>query len=192
MFGSNKQKATNRIDSLIGLETRIQGDMTFSGGLRIDGEVVGDVTAHDEKQSTLMVSEKARIRGTVRVGHLVLNGTVEGPIHASHYLELQSKCHVHGDVYYSTLEMHPGAVVVGQLIHVAADSKKGSAPIPVPAPALTAPAAAAQTDAAKLEKEQRERELQKERDREWQLARERAVVNPPRERQVEPSGSDPI
>jgi cytoskeletal protein CcmA (bactofilin family) len=191
VFGSNKQKSTNRIDSLIGLETRIQGDMTFTGGLRIDGEVVGDVTAHDEKQSTLMVSEKARIRGTVRVGHMVLNGTVEGPIHASHFLELQSKCHVHGDVYYSTLEMHPGAVVVGQLIHVAADAKKGSAPAPVPAAISAPPAAPALSDPAKLEKEQRERELQKERDREWQLARERAAAAP-REKQVEPSGSDPI
>jgi len=190
VFGSNKQKSTNRIDSLIGLETRIQGDMTFSGGLRIDGEVVGDVTAHDEKQSTLMVSEKARIRGTVRVGHLVLNGTVEGPIHASHYLELQSKCHVHGDVYYSTLEMHPGAVVVGQLIHVAADGKKGAAP-PVALAAPAAPVTPAISDPGKLEKEQRERELQKERDREWQLARERAATAP-REKQVEPSGSDPI
>ncbi|MDN3575546.1 polymer-forming cytoskeletal protein [Chitinimonas viridis] len=120
MFGNNKQKATNRIDSLIGLETRIDGNMTFSGGLRVDGEVHGDVTAAaNDKQSTLVVSEKARVKGTVRVGHLVLNGTVEGPIYAAHYLELQSKCRVVGDVYYQTLEMHPGAVVSGQLIHLA-------------------------------------------------------------------------
>lgn len=132
MFGNNKQKATNRIDSLIGLETRIKGDMVFSGGLRIDGEVVGDVTAEEGKASTLVVSEKARIRGTVRVGHLVLNGTVEGPIHASHYLELQSKCHVSGDVHYSTLEMHPGAVVVGQLVHQTGDTKGSPKPVTVP------------------------------------------------------------
>jgi len=129
VFGNNKQKAANRIDSLIGLETRIQGDMVFAGGLRIDGEVIGDVTAQGDKATTLVVSEKARIRGTVRVGHLVLNGTIEGPIHAAQYLELQSKCHVQGDVYYSTLEMHPGAVVVGQLIHVTADTKTISAPV---------------------------------------------------------------
>lgn len=119
MFGNSKQKASTRIDSLIGLETRIEGDMTFTGGLRVDGEIVGNVTALDDKQSTLVVSEKARINGTVRVAHLVLNGTVEGPIYAVHYLELQAKCHVLGDVYYQTLEMHPGAVVSGQLIHLA-------------------------------------------------------------------------
>ncbi len=130
MFGKDKHKATNRIDSLIGLEARIEGHMHFAGGLRIDGEVVGDVTAMDDKPSTLVVSEKARIRGTVRVAHLVLNGTIEGPIHATHYLELQSKCKVVGDVYYNSLEMHPGAVVAGQLIHMGGlDSKPAAPPV---------------------------------------------------------------
>ncbi|MGQ5523920.1 bactofilin family protein [Chitinimonas sp. PSY-7] len=129
MFGKDKHKATNRIDSLIGLDARIEGNMNFGGGLRIDGEIVGDVTAVDDKPSTLVVSEKAKIRGTVRVSHLVLNGSIEGPIHASHYLELQSKCKVVGDVYYNSLEMHPGAVVVGQLIHMGgADNKPALLP----------------------------------------------------------------
>ncbi|WP_269533069.1 polymer-forming cytoskeletal protein [Chitinimonas sp. BJYL2] len=119
MFGNDKQKATSRIDSLIGLETHITGNMSFSGGLRVDGEITGDVTAVEDKQSTLVVSEKARIKGTVRVAHLVLNGVIEGPIYATHYLELQAKCRVQGDVHYHTLEMHPGAVVSGQLIHMA-------------------------------------------------------------------------
>ncbi|MFC4159661.1 bactofilin family protein [Chitinimonas lacunae] len=120
MFGNKKQKASKSIDSLIGVDTRIEGSMRFSGGLRVDGEVVGNVSAVDDKPSTLVISEKARIEGEIRVGHLVLNGTVKGPIRASHYLELQSKCKVIGDVYYTTLEMHPGAVVDGQLIHLAA------------------------------------------------------------------------
>lgn len=132
MFGNNKQKATNRIDSLIGLEARIEGNMHFSGGLRIDGEVVGDVTALDDKPSTLVVSEKARIRGTVRVAHLVLNGAIEGPIHASHYLELQSKCKVVGDVYYNALEMHPGAIVAGELIHMGGLDNKTATAAPAP------------------------------------------------------------
>ncbi|MBV1776621.1 polymer-forming cytoskeletal protein [Burkholderiaceae bacterium DAT-1] len=126
VFGNKKQKATTRIDSLIGLETRINGSITFAGGLRIDGEVCGDVIGEEGKATTLVVSEKARITGAIRVGHMMLNGTVEGPIHASHFLELQSKCKVKGDVHYSTLEMHPGAVVSGQLIHA---GTPGSAPV---------------------------------------------------------------
>ena len=128
----NKQKANNRIDSLIGLQTRIDGGLSFSGGLRVDGEVIGDVIAREGASGTLVVSEKACIRGSVRVAHLVLNGTVEGPIYASQYLELQGKCKVQGDVHYNTLEMHPGAVVVGQLIHVTAPGKGRAAVMPEP------------------------------------------------------------
>lgn len=127
MFGNKKQKASKSIDSLIGVDTRIEGSMRFSGGLRVDGEVVGDVSAVDDKPSTLVISEKARIEGEIRVGHLVLNGTVKGPIRASHYLELQAKCKVIGDVYYTTLEMHPGAVVDGQLIHLPASDAVATA-----------------------------------------------------------------
>jgi cytoskeletal protein CcmA (bactofilin family) len=129
VFGNKKQKASNRIDSLIGLGTRISGDVVFEGGLRVDGEVLGNVSAAEDKPGTLVLSEKARICGAIRVAHLVLNGTVEGPIHAEQYLELQAKCRVVGDVHYSTLEMHPGAVVEGRLIPL----EQGAAPAPAAA-----------------------------------------------------------
>lgn len=119
MFNHKKQKAHGRIDSLIGLETTVRGHLDFSGGLRIDGQVVGDVSARDGKvPGTLVLSEKARIEGCVRVAHQVLNGTVVGPIYSSKYLELQSKSRIQGDVYYHTLEIRPGAVVEGKLVHV--------------------------------------------------------------------------
>lgn len=125
MFGNKKQKASNRIDSLIGLETRIEGHVQFAGGLRVDGQIIGDVSTQEGQASTLIVSEKALVRGAIRVGHLVLNGTVEGPIYATDYVELQSKCRVTGDVHYATLEMHPGAIVEGNLIHVASGKSGG-------------------------------------------------------------------
>jgi len=115
---AKKQVYGDRIDSLIGVGSCIRGNIVFSGGLRVDGEIIGDVSGQQEDASTLVISEKALIKGAVRVGRLVLNGKIEGPIRALFYLELQSKCRVLGDVYYSKLEMHPGAVVVGQLIHL--------------------------------------------------------------------------
>ncbi|WP_308447334.1 bactofilin family protein [Parachitinimonas caeni] len=135
MFGSKKQKASTRIDSLIGVEAKIQGNIMFAGGLRVDGEIVGDVSANDDKQSTLVVSEKAKISGSIQVGHLVLNGMVEGPIHATQYLELQSKCKVVGDVFYATLEMHPGAIVDGKLIHLNGANGAAATMIDPPKPA---------------------------------------------------------
>jgi cytoskeletal protein CcmA (bactofilin family) len=117
MFGGKASKPQNRIDSLIGEGTTIEGNISFSGGLRIDGRVKGNVMAVDDQPSTLVVSEKARVEGEVRISHAVINGTVVGPVYASEYVELQAKCNVTGDVYYKTLEIQLGAVVQGRLVH---------------------------------------------------------------------------
>jgi cytoskeletal protein CcmA (bactofilin family) len=118
MFGSKgNNKPQNRIDCLIGTGTTIEGDITFTGGLRVDGHVRGSVVAADGKSGTLVLSEQARIEGEIRVSHVVINGTVVGPIHAAEYLELQAKGNVTGDVYYKTLEIQLGAVVQGRLVY---------------------------------------------------------------------------
>ena len=114
-----KRKKTStpqkRIDSLIGAGMVVNGDVTFSGGLRIDGQVRGNVVAANGEPCTLVVSERAKVEGEVRVSHLALNRTVNGPLVAIDYLELQPKARVVGDVTYKTLEMHLGAVIRGRL-----------------------------------------------------------------------------
>jgi cytoskeletal protein CcmA (bactofilin family) len=117
---SSKSKAQNRIDSLIGAGTRIEGSVIFSGGLWVDGEVRGDVRAAEGESGTLVVSEQARIEGEIHVAHLVVNGTVVGPVHATELLELQPRSRVSGDVHYTSLEMHLGAIVEGRLVHIRA------------------------------------------------------------------------
>ena len=112
MFSSKKQPA---IRSLIGEGTVIQGTLSFSGGLRIDGEVQGDVVADAGSTSILVISEKARVLGEVKGGHVIINGEVRGPVHASDLLELQPKAQVSGNVRYELLEMHQGAMIDGEL-----------------------------------------------------------------------------
>jgi cytoskeletal protein CcmA (bactofilin family) len=120
----NKQsKPQNRIDSLIGATTRIEGNVLFSGGLRVDGVVRGNVAALAEQPGTLVVSSDARIDGEVQAAHIVVNGMINGPVHATETLELQSGSRVKGDVYYKTIEIHQGAVVDGRLVHQAAEIK---------------------------------------------------------------------
>jgi cytoskeletal protein CcmA (bactofilin family) len=123
MFGKTS-KPHNRIDSLIGAGTMIEGDITFSGGLRIDGEIRGNVRASGDQASTLVISEHARIDGEVSVSHLVVNGAVNGPIRSSGFLELQSHARVTGDVEYSSIEMSLGAIVQGRLVHQGGGSIK--------------------------------------------------------------------
>lgn len=117
MFGGKASKPQNRIDSLIGEGTVVEGNVVFSGGLRIDGEVRGNVVAADDQPTTLVLSERARVEGEIRVSHAVVNGAVIGPVFAGEYVELQPKCNVSGDVHYKTLEIQLGAVVEGRLVH---------------------------------------------------------------------------
>ncbi|MEO8007723.1 MAG: polymer-forming cytoskeletal protein [Betaproteobacteria bacterium] len=117
MFGAKTTKPQNRIDSLVGVGTIVEGNISFSGGLRVDGRVRGNILTADDQPSTLVLSEKAQIEGEIRVSHAVINGTVIGPVHGSEYVELQPKANVTGDVHYRTLEIQLGAVVQGRLVH---------------------------------------------------------------------------
>ncbi|MGE5386451.1 MAG: bactofilin family protein [Betaproteobacteria bacterium] len=119
MFGKRSDnKPQGHIDSLIGAGTRIEGNIRFSGGLRIDGEVKGNVEAAEGATSSILVlSEKAVIEGQVSVAHFVANGTVMGAVTVSDTLELQSNARIAGDVDYSLIEMHQGAVIEGRLVH---------------------------------------------------------------------------
>ena len=118
MFGKRHIKPKNRIDSLIGAETKVEGNISFSGGLRVDGEVNGNIVAVPGKPSTLVLSEHGRVHGEISVTHLMLNGEVEGPVRAAEYLELQSKAKVTGSVHYKTLEIQLGAIVEGRLLRM--------------------------------------------------------------------------
>jgi cytoskeletal protein CcmA (bactofilin family) len=117
MWERRKHAALKRIDSLIGAGTTVHGDVKFTGGLRIDGRVNGNVIAAEGEPGTLVVSSEARIEGEIRVSHVVINGTVNGPITVGDHLELQAKARIVGDVSYRTLEMHVGAVIQGRLNH---------------------------------------------------------------------------
>jgi cytoskeletal protein CcmA (bactofilin family) len=112
VFNKTKQPA---IKCLIGETSRIDGHLSFSDGLRIDGTVAGNVSAGKDVSSMLVISETANVIGEIHADHVIVNGTVHGPVHARVMLELQPRAKIHGDVHYTVLEMHRGAMVCGQL-----------------------------------------------------------------------------
>jgi len=120
-----QSKPQNRIDSLIGSTTRIEGNVFFSGGLRVDGMIRGNVAALPDQPGTLVISEHARIDGEVEAAHIVVNGTVNGPVNATETLELQASSRVKGDVHYKSIEMLQGSVVEGRMVHHGASEVKG-------------------------------------------------------------------
>ena len=118
MFFKKSNRTQNTIDTLIGVDTKIEGNVNFSGGLRIDGAVLGDVNEPKDAPSTLILSEHGRIEGAVTAAKIVINGNVTGPVRASQFIELQTKARIIGDVYYNSLEIHTGAVVEGKLVYL--------------------------------------------------------------------------
>lgn len=113
MWGFLKKQPPIR--SLIGEGTVVHGEIRFADGLRIDGEVHGDITAVGDERNILVISEKARVLGKVNAGHVIINGCVIGPVQSDELLEIQPKARITGDVRYEALEMHQGATIDGEL-----------------------------------------------------------------------------
>ncbi len=112
MFGKNKQPL---IKSLIAQGSCIEGNFKFTDGLRVDGEVIGDLRANEGSPSILVISESASVTGLAHADHVIVNGRVTGSIHANQLLELQPKARIEGEVCYKALEMHQGALIFGQM-----------------------------------------------------------------------------
>ena len=118
MFGDKKRMPTGAIETLIGKDTVIRGDVIFKGGLRVNGRVNGNVIAEEGAHNMLMLSENACIKDQIHTNHLIINGMINGPVLSEELIELQPKARVTGDVRYRALEMHNGAVVDGSMSHL--------------------------------------------------------------------------
>lgn len=117
MLGKNSKKKTRKIDTLLGSQTKVAGDIDFGGGLHVDAIVKGKISADNDDQAVLSLSEQGSIEGDISVPYAILNGSVTGSVHCREHLELASKAHVEGDVYYNLVEIAAGAQVNGRLIH---------------------------------------------------------------------------
>tara|TARA_R110001606_G_scaffold346892_3_gene495963 strand:+ start:79873 stop:80310 length:438 start_codon:yes stop_codon:yes gene_type:complete len=125
MFKKDKSKTkSSRIDTLIGQGTEINGDISFTGGIRIDGNVNGNIYAESGDSAVLTLSEQGHIKGEIKVPNLIINGSITGDVYSTSHVELAPKAKIKGNVYYRLLEMSMGAEVNGQLIHMSEDDKE--------------------------------------------------------------------
>lgn len=135
MFGSNRKRRQPAIGTLVGADTRVHGDIEFTGGFHVDGYVKGNVKAVTDEHATLSISERGCVEGAVLVPHVLLNGTVKGDVRATERVELGPQARVIGNVQYRLIEMAVGAEVNGKLIHdsenaAAAGQETRVAPLP--------------------------------------------------------------
>lgn len=141
MFSGKNSHPAARIDTLIGRNTEITGNVTFSGGLHVDGNVHGNVSAADNAESVFSISQHGVVKGEIRVPHVTVNGTVEGDVYASQRLEVGAGARITGDVYYNLIEMSVGATVDGKMVHkpagpvLALSHQKSNRPVAAPVPA---------------------------------------------------------
>jgi cytoskeletal protein CcmA (bactofilin family) len=110
----------DNVGAFLGPNVRVRGDVLFSGGLRIDGEVTGDVVVTGVEAGTLTIGDTGRVSGNVRVSHVVVYGRITGHVHASGMVDVRPQAEIEGDVHYGTLEMAAGGVIRGRLIRTKA------------------------------------------------------------------------
>ena len=117
------KKTQPPLKSLIAGGTLLTGDMSFSEGLRVECQVTGNLSAQESSPSILVIAETAVVDGEVRADHIIINGVVNGAVHAKMLLELQPKARIRGDVFYGALEMHEGALIDGRLTPMLPEEK---------------------------------------------------------------------
>ena len=120
MFKSkSKSSGELSVDALIGSQVEIRGDVVFSGGLYVDGRIIGKVVAAEGSEAMLTLAEHGHIEGEIRAAVVVLSGRMDGDVHATERVELTPSARVNGNVHYQVVEMNAGAQLNGRLVHTA-------------------------------------------------------------------------
>lgn len=125
MFG-RKKRSTSRIETLIAAGTRIEGNLFVSGGVHLEGTVVGNVTAEHGAPAVLSIAAKGLVEGCVDVPRVIVHGEVRGDIRAQDRVELGPTAKVSGDLSYGVIEMAAGAVIQGRLVSLAGTTASGA------------------------------------------------------------------
>ena len=118
MFKNKPPRHTDEIDTLIGPQVVIRGDLHFSGGLYVEGRIIGKLIAEDGARAMVTLAEQGSIEGEIHAPVVLINGRVDGDVHAAERVELASKARVQGNVHYKVVEMAAGSVLTGRLLHV--------------------------------------------------------------------------
>ena len=125
-----KKKKLGSIDTLIDKDFVIKGNTTFSGGLRLDGKLYGDLTFIEDSGGTLIMGENSKIKGKVTVETAIIAGEIIGDIKCHDYLELQPGSVINGNIEYNSIEVHAGAKVSGDLRQITKAQIKAQKKLP--------------------------------------------------------------
>lgn len=118
MFGNSAKQSSVGGVTLVARNTRVVGTLHFTGVLNIEGTIEGDIFAEDGTKSEVAVLEHGVVKGQIKSPRVVINGHVQGDIHASGQLFVAAKAVIEGSVHYRLIEMEKGAEISGNIIHL--------------------------------------------------------------------------
>jgi cytoskeletal protein CcmA (bactofilin family) len=101
--------------SIIRKDTKLMGDLFFSGRLHIFGSVTGNIISTEEADSTLVLEKGSEINGEIRASNILVHTRISGDIFAYKRLSLKSTALIQGNVHYNELEIEQGATINGNL-----------------------------------------------------------------------------
>jgi len=109
MFGKNGSKmGGSDLETVIGVETTLQGTIASKGSLRIDGKIEGGITEAD----SIVIGEHGEVHGDITARNVVIGGKIIGNV-AANTIEILSEAQVHGDIKTAALAIAEGATFEG-------------------------------------------------------------------------------
>ena len=123
--GSKVPSSSEEISAYLGRETVFEGKMTFEGVFRLDGKFEGEIF----ESGTLIVGETAVVKGKVGVQSIIINGHVEGDLHARGRVEIHAAGKLYGNLLTSSLIIHEGGLFEGHCRMERAHDQEGSSPM---------------------------------------------------------------
>lgn len=110
MIGRKTKLNPENVDTLIGTDTILEGNIETQGSIRIDGKVKGDIKVAGD----LFIGDKAVINGNIYANNAVLSGTLEGNIRTTGVLKLNSTARLYGDIEVRSFVTDEGAIFSGK------------------------------------------------------------------------------
>lgn len=101
----------NELSAFLEQGSELEGNLVFTGVVRINGRFKGAITSHDG----LIIGQAAQIEGELKVGSINIGGSVKGNVQASERIEIQSTGRVEGTLVAPAIAIHEGAQIIGEL-----------------------------------------------------------------------------
>lgn len=120
MFKKREELDYSNVDTILGKDTELDGNITGKGILRIDGKISGRI----DQNGDIIVGDSGFVDASIKARHITVSGTIHGNIEASGLLKLLPSAKVYGNIKIHNLSIADGAVYKGACEMTRANEEK--------------------------------------------------------------------